>query len=116
MIVGSIGSGKSTLLRGILGETATSNGSVYVKSEEVAFCEQTPWIVNGSIRENIVGESGFDDIWYEKVIRACALEIDIQRMPAQDSTIVGSQGIVLSGGQRQRLVRVPGSYSLRSGY
>lgn len=113
MIVGSVGSGKSTLLKGILGETSIAAGSTYVSSAEIAFCEQTCWIINGSVRENIVAKSSHDDAWYDTVVRACALDVDIQHMPSGDATIVGSQGIILSGGQRQRLVSCS-SRSLRT--
>lgn len=105
MIVGSIGCGKSTLLRGILGETSTASGLVYSRSEEIAFSEQTPWLINGTIRENIVAQSIYDELWYERVIRACKLDVDIEHMPARDATLVGSKGMILSGGQKQRLVR-----------
>ncbi|KAH7310266.1 ABC transporter [Rhexocercosporidium sp. MPI-PUGE-AT-0058] len=111
MIVGSIGCGKSTLLRGILGETSTARGLVYSRSEEIAFSEQTPWLINGSIRDNIVAESSYDEAWYDRVIGACNLDIDIDHMPARDATLVGSKGMILSGGQKQRLSIARAVYS-----
>jgi ATP-binding cassette, subfamily C (CFTR/MRP), member 1 len=104
IVVGSVGCGKSTFLKALLGETSTFNGLVYVKYLEIAFCDQTPWIVNGSIRDNIVGESIFEDAWYNSVVWACALDVDLQQMSNGDATIVGSKGVMLSGGQKQRLV------------
>ncbi|KAG4434582.1 hypothetical protein IFR05_009938 [Cadophora sp. M221] len=111
MIVGSVGCGKSTLLRGILGETLTARGLVYSRSEEIAFSEQTPWLINGTIRENIVAESSYDESWYERVIRACNLDVDIEHMPSRDATLVGSKGMILSGGQKQRLSIARAVYS-----
>ncbi|KAH7388905.1 ABC transporter [Cadophora sp. MPI-SDFR-AT-0126] len=111
MIVGSVGSGKSTLLKGILGETSTARGLVYARSEEIAFSEQTPWLINGSIRENVIAESAYEEGWYDTVIRACNLDIDIQHMPSRDATLVGSKGITLSGGQKQRLSIARAVYS-----
>lgn len=104
MIVGAIGSGKSTLLKGILGETSTGRGLIYARSEEIAFCEQTPWLINGTIRENITAESSHDEDWYGQVVRACNLDVDIENMSNGDATLVGSKGMMLSGGQKQRLV------------
>ena len=104
MIVGSVGCGKSTLLKGILGETSTARGLVYARSEEIAFSEQTPWLINGTIRENVIAESSFEEGWYNTVIQACNLDVDVQHMPSRDATLVGSKGITLSGGQKQRLV------------
>jgi len=104
IIVGPVGCGKSTFLKALLGETSIFGGFVYVKYLEIAFCDQTPWISNGSIRDNIIGESSFEDAWYNSVVWACALDADLQQMPNGDATIVGSKGVMLSGGQKQRLV------------
>ena len=73
IVVGSIGYGKSTLLKGLLGESLVFRGSVHVETAEIAFCDQSPWIANASIQENIVGESIFDATWYNQVVWACAL-------------------------------------------
>jgi ATP-binding cassette subfamily C (CFTR/MRP) protein 1 len=73
VIIGPVGCGKSTFLKGLLGETSAFKGMVLLDDSEVAFCDQTPWITNASIRENIVGESMFDATWYDEVVGACAL-------------------------------------------
>lgn len=104
IIIGPVGSGKSTLLKAVMGETPSTKGFVYVSSLEAAFCDQTSWITNGSIRDNIIGASVFDQAWYTTVIQACALEPDLNQLPLSDFSMVGSKGITLSGGQRQRIV------------
>ena len=104
ILVGPVGCGKSTFLKGLLGETTEIHGQVYVSSSEIAYCDQSPWIINGSIQENIVAGSEFDAKWYATVIYACALNTDIRQMSAGDLTIVGNKGVKLSGGQKQRLV------------
>jgi len=106
MIVGPVGSGKSTLLKGMLGELPLSEGTVELSSLRVAFCDQTPWHMNGTIRESIVGASQFDEKWYKSVIRACALEEDLSQAANGDHSKIGSKGITLSGGQSQRIVRL----------
>lgn len=63
IVVGPVGCGKSTLLKGLLGETPKSRGSLSIPSSDIAYCDQTPWIINGTIRENVVVASDFDDIW-----------------------------------------------------
>lgn len=108
IIVGSVGCGKSTLLKGLAGETPVLEGELFIKYPDLAFCEQTPWLTNASIRDNVLGEnslSDFDAGWYSMVIRACSLDMDLKRMPAGDETLVGSKGAKLSGGQKQRIVR-----------
>lgn len=104
MVVGTVASGKSTLLHALLGETPVSAGLVQLSSHDIAFCDQTPWITNESLRRNVTGFSNFDASWYSAVLYACALEDDIKQFPEGDSCILGSNGITLSGGQRQRVV------------
>lgn len=102
-ITGPVGCGKSTILKSLL---SGGNGSdpPSSPSETIAYCSQTPWIFEGSIRDNIVGPLKFYQSWYKRVVRACELEADIDRMPDGDATEVGSGGSKLSGGQRQRIV------------
>lgn len=106
-ITGPIGCGKSTLLKGLLSETVFMQGSVQVSAAQIAYCSQTPWIYEGTIRDNIVGESEFDSVWYNTVLSGCELDSDLGRMPAGDATMVGSMGSGVSGGQRQRIVCGP---------
>jgi len=104
MIVGPVGSGKSTLLKALLGETKTSAGSVYLSSPKVAFSDQIPWLMNDTIKKNIIGCTEFDSNWYETVIDACALRKDIDNLPNGDGYVLGSNGDAMSGGQKQRMV------------
>ena len=96
-ITGPIGCGKSTVLMRLIAEASRL-------SDEIAYCSQTPWVHEGTVRDNIIGESAFDQERYSNVIRSCELDADLGCMPALDSTIVGSRGLRLSGGQRQRIV------------
>jgi ATP-binding cassette subfamily C (CFTR/MRP) protein 1 len=45
MITGPVACGKSTLLKGLLGETPLSEGQVEVSTSDVAWCEQSPWLM-----------------------------------------------------------------------
>ncbi|EGR49492.1 uncharacterized protein TRIREDRAFT_60116 [Trichoderma reesei QM6a] len=104
IIVGPIGSGKSSLLKAILGETRSTGGKLSLSTPSVAFCDQTPWVMNATIRDNIVAESGhFEDKWFDTVIEACDLAQDFSRLPDGVETVVGDKGVKLSGGQKQRL-------------
>lgn len=105
VILGPVGCGKSTILKTIIGEATVFSGSVWVSSKELAYCDQSPWVSNGSVRENIVSGSDFDAAWYNTVIHACALQVDLLQLSDGDATNVGSKGVSLSGGQKQRLVR-----------
>lgn len=105
LVVGPVASGKSTLLKSLLGETYLHSGTVEVSDlEELAYCDQDSWILNQTIRENIVAFSEYTKAFYDTVVRACQLEEDFRHLPQGDLSKVGSQGISLSGGQKARVV------------
>ena len=104
MVIGPTASGKSTLLKAILGEIELISGSLYVKHTSAGYCDQTPWIWNGTIQENIIGNSPIDMDWYDMVITACLLKPDLAQLPQRDQSRTGSNGGNLSGGQKQRVV------------
>jgi ATP-binding cassette, subfamily C (CFTR/MRP), member 1 len=108
MIVGIVGSGKSTLLKSIIGELRCENGSISVSSKRVAYCSQSPWLPNATVRQIVCGVSKAldeDPQWYKTVLHACAFDEDVMELPNHDDTLIGSRGVTLSGGQKQRLVR-----------
>ncbi|XP_072179239.1 ATP-binding cassette sub-family C member 9-like [Diadema setosum] len=115
MIVGAVGSGKSSLIQAILEEMTTITGSVQLNKDHhtVAFAAQKAWLVNSSLRENIVFGHPFRESRYQKVLDACALKSDIDMLPAGDETEIGEKGINLSGGQKQRVSVARALYSNR---
>lgn len=118
LIVGPVGSGKSTLLMSLLGETTLLNGSIFMpddkgdayslprdaqtglRTNQVAYCSQTPFLISASIRDNIVWGQPFDEQRYKQVLFACALERDLEIFEQGDRTVVGEKGTVASGGQK----------------
>ncbi|KAL9565119.1 hypothetical protein ACKAV7_010764 [Fusarium commune] len=103
LVVGPVGCGKSTLLRAFLGEVTVMAGSIQMLNSEIAYCDQTPWHMNGTVRDSIIAFSHVDERWYQKVIQACSLTEDLAQLPKGDLSMIGSKGIVLSGGQSQRV-------------
>ncbi|KAK6589532.1 ATP-binding cassette [Cryptosporidium xiaoi] len=101
-ILGPIGSGKTGLLSAIIGEIAPYKGKI-LKSGRLAYVAQVPWVQTGTIKDNILFGAAFDPVWYDAVIKACALWMDFQVLPEGDRTLVGEKGLNLSGGQRQRI-------------
>ncbi|PYI11439.1 putative multidrug resistance protein [Aspergillus sclerotiicarbonarius CBS 121057] len=111
---GAVGTGKTTLAKAILGEISPDSGAVSVSSASIGYCAQSAWLMNGTIQQLICGPPGsgaIDQQWYQKVVYACDLKDDIQRMPQGDQTVIGSGGIILSGGQRQRVALARAVYS-----
>ncbi|KAF4462606.1 Multidrug resistance-associated 1 [Fusarium albosuccineum] len=111
LLLGPVASGKTTLLKALLGEVPHVSGRIALSNERLAWCEQTPWLVNQTIRENVVGYSYFDAELYQTVIRACDLEKDLGQLSQGDSTKIGSKGLALSGGQKQRVALARAVYS-----
>ncbi|EGC47173.1 ATP-dependent bile acid permease [Histoplasma capsulatum var. duboisii H88] len=128
VIAGPTGSGKTSLLMALLGEMTLLKGSVFLPggtsdradlrvdpatglTDSVAYCAQEAWLVNATIKDNILFASPFDQGRYEAVIKACGLGRDLEILDAGDQTLVGEKGISLSGGQKQRISLARGMYS-----
>ncbi|CAD0089765.1 unnamed protein product [Aureobasidium vineae] len=105
IVVGPVGSGKSTFCKALLGEIPFCEGDVTLSNSvpHVGVCEQTAFLSNGTLRDNIVDFSGYDAQRYAEVIEATALSLDLDTLPQGDMTNIGSDGITLSGGQKQRV-------------
>ncbi|PIG90112.1 ABC transporter [Aspergillus arachidicola] len=115
VITGRVGCGKSTLLKGMLGEIPCSQGSIRRDFQDVAYCDQSPWLRNITIRQNIIGDSNssFNEQLYDSIIEACALKPDFSQFPEGDRTIIGSNGVTLSGGQKQRITLARALYNVK---
>lgn len=68
-----------------------------------AYVSQSSWIQSGTIRDNILYGKPMDKCRYEKAIKACALDKDINSFSHGDLTEIGQRGINMSGGQKQRI-------------
>ncbi|KAG7759026.1 hypothetical protein KL911_000163 [Ogataea haglerorum] len=101
-IIGRVGAGKTALLQSLLGDLHKPTGTVIVRGS-VAYVPQNAWIMNGTIKENILFGCKYDPDFYEKTIKACALTHDLNVLTDGDATQVGEKGISLSGGQKARL-------------
>ncbi len=101
-VVGDVGSGKSSFLAALLGQMKQINGECKVYGS-ISYVPQEAWLLNMSLRENIIFGSEYNEKHYKNVIKVCALERDLSLMPDGDRTEIGERGINLSGGQRQRI-------------
>eukprot|EP00742_Colponemidia_sp_Colp-10_P013332 GILJ01015055.1.p1 GENE.GILJ01015055.1~~GILJ01015055.1.p1 ORF type:complete len:1322 (+),score=218.60 GILJ01015055.1:53-4018(+) len=109
-VIGSVGSGKSSLLAAILNEMHKRAGTVEV-SGNIAYCAQSPFIMNATIKDNITFGQPFDKSRYEEVLTCSSLIHDLSLLAAGDSTEIGERGINLSGGQQARLSVARAAYS-----
>uniref|UniRef100_A0A3Q3VS30 ATP-binding cassette sub-family C member 5 n=1 Tax=Mola mola TaxID=94237 RepID=A0A3Q3VS30_MOLML len=111
-ICGGVGSGKSSLLSALLGQMTLLEGNV-AASGGFAYMSQQAWILNDSLKQNILFGSENDQDRYEAVLEACCLLPDLAELPYGDMTEIGERGVNLSGGQRQRVSLARALYSDR---
>ena len=109
-VVGRVGAGKSSLLQSMLGDLWKFNGEVVVHGR-IAYVAQQPWVMNASVKENIVFGHRWDPHFYNQTVNACALADDFRQLPDGDQTEVGERGISLSGGQKARLTLARAVYA-----
>ncbi|KAI8049184.1 hypothetical protein BDF22DRAFT_699821, partial [Syncephalis plumigaleata] len=117
-VVGPTGSGKTTFCMALLQELKPQCGNLLVGARDnkdnkhsnngnsklrVAYASQQPWVLSGTVRDNILFEQPYEPERYRNVISACALDEDLKALPFGDSTFIGERGITLSGGQRARI-------------
>nr|XP_045592637.1 ATP-binding cassette sub-family C member Sur-like [Procambarus clarkii] len=112
VVVGGVGSGKTSLLLALLGEMHTLRGQLRWMGEmSVSYVSQHPWLMNATLKDNVVFGRRVLAKRYQRVLQACALTPDIEILPAGDQTQIGERGINLSGGQRQRVAIARALYS-----
>jgi ATP-binding cassette, subfamily C (CFTR/MRP), member 1 len=108
-IVGTIGSGKSLLLKTILSRIDFI-GSVLITGN-MAYCPQQPWIMNGTVAENILFKKPMENERFSKILSITGLDIDMKSFRFGVDTQLGQNGSKLSGGQSSRLSLARALYS-----
>ena len=108
-VVGPVGAGKTSLILSLLGELheagpgQRSHQARRAALGRCAYAPQEAWVLNASLRDNVLLRRPPVPQRYQSVLSACALGPDLERLPAGDQTDVGERGVTLSGGQRARL-------------
>jgi ABC-type multidrug transport system fused ATPase/permease subunit len=124
-LVGKSGSGKTTILLILLQFLKAGSGKIILDGVEqdnegatwrniFSYVSQSPYIMDGSIAENIAFGYSSDEIDFEKIhqiIKDLDLEQMIKSFPDGLTTQIGEKGIKLSGGQRQRIAIARTLYS-----
>lgn len=115
-LIGSVGGGKSTLLRTLAGLHHAERGSITHSGvppgmrPRQGYVPQEAFIMNATIRENILFGEEPDSENLQRAIQACALTRDLGMMPSGLQTEIGERGVNLSGGQKQRISLARAAY------
>jgi ATP-binding cassette, subfamily C (CFTR/MRP), member 1 len=99
-VCGPVGGGKSSFVNGIIGEIASTASSTLKTSGPLFLVTQDAFILNTTLRENILFGRAMDRALYDRVLDACCLQTDLELLgPSNDLTEIGERGITLSGGK-----------------
>lgn len=109
-VVGQVGTGKSSLLSAIIGDMIKTEGTINV-SGSIAYVPQQAWIMNSTLRDNILFTKSMDRRKFDRVLDCCALRPDLEILPGGEMTEIGEKGINLSGGQKQRVAMARACYA-----
>jgi ABC-type multidrug transport system fused ATPase/permease subunit len=96
-VIGGVGCGKSSMINAILGEVRELAGKTEV-SGKLAFFSQTPFILNATVKDNILFShvnEPVNEAKYRRSLETCALTHDLELLPAGDLTEIGEKGITL---------------------
>ena len=105
MILGKIGSGKTSLLYAILGEMKIEHGfdSKISINGKMTYLGQKPWLINGTVKENIIMDLPYDEERLAQAIHYSCLMDDIKGFDKGLDNVLGEDGVTVSGGQKARI-------------
>jgi len=110
-VCGPVGGGKSSLINGIIDEMPAAPETELALNGSLALVGQTAFILNDTLRENILFRREYNKELYERVLDVCCLRPDIELLASKDMTMIGERGVTLSGGQKQRVSLARAAYS-----
>ena len=93
-IIGQVGAGKSSLLRTMLGDLQIMKGDFEVNGS-VAYIPQEAFLINDTLRNNILFGKEYDEDKYRKIIKISQLKPDLKMLPEEDMTMIGERGLNL---------------------
>ncbi|TCD61149.1 hypothetical protein EIP91_008843 [Steccherinum ochraceum] len=111
LIIGQTGTGKTSLLMALLGEmhyipTGPNSLVSLPRAGGVAYHAQESWVLNDTIRNNILFGSSYHEERYNAVVDQCGLKPDLALFNAGDDTECAR-----SGGQKARVTLARAVYS-----
>ena len=89
---------------GLLGLLPLNDGNGnFLASESCGYSSQTPFVLNATVRDNILFGNEYHAEAYNEVVYICCLASDFASWRRGDLEEVGERGVTLSGGQKARV-------------
>ena len=116
LIYGKSGNGKSTLIKILLKYLDNYNGEIYfdninlkdISNKNISFnftyVSQYNYLVQDTIKNNIIYYRNVSDKKYNEIIKLCNLEKLIDSKKERNSFIIEDNGFNISGGERQKII------------
>ena len=116
LIYGKSGNGKSTLIKILLKYLDNYNGEIYfdninlkdISNKNISFnftyVSQYNYLVQDTIKNNIIYYRNISDKKYNEIIKLCNLEKLIDSKKERNSFIIEDNGFNISGGERQKII------------
>ena len=101
-VVGRVGSGKTSFVSTLVGEM-TRNAGVVMVNGSMSLSAQQAWLVNETVKNNILFGKPYDEKKYKEIIDVCCLKDDLKMLQGGDECEIGDRGINVSGGQKARI-------------
>jgi len=90
------------LMDALLGQLILESGTAYMNGK-VGYISQQPWIIKGSLRDNIILGKKYDEILYSHILTLTFINYDVARMDPQDLNDISDESLNLSNNFKQRV-------------
>ncbi len=116
LIHGNSGNGKSTIIKILLKYLNDYKGNIYIDNKNIkdidsniisnsmTYVSQNNFILNDTLKNNIIYGRKVNDEEYERVIHICNLDTLRNNNKLRNNMIIEEDGFNISGGERQKII------------
>ena len=116
LIYGNSGNGKSTIIKILLKYLNDYKGNIFIDNKNIkdidsniisnsmTYVSQNNFILNDTLRNNIIYGRRINDEEYERVIHICNLDTLRNSNKLRNNMIIEEDGFNISGGERQKII------------